>query len=165
MHTDSAMNEMSDGLVDNTRARWARRACGTLAVGGGAAGLVATFAEPVGLSSMLTFAIWLLFALVYAAGVWIGVRLVENEPGSWKLLKAYMWMQVPVLQSDTVTYFFGSLMSYSWVYGGGLTFRTVYAPASGWAFSLFTAQPVFGIGVNVVGAGVLLALTALKVRP
>jgi hypothetical protein len=80
---------------------------------------------------MLVFAIRPLFALAYAAGMWIGVRLIENQPGAWKLLTAYMWMQVPVVQSDTITCYFSSLVSFSWLYEGGLTFRYVYGPGAG----------------------------------
>src|SRR5690349_12639909 len=100
MNSGGATNDFSDGRVELAWERWARRACGALAVGGGASGLVSSLAEAPGFSSILTFAIWLLFTLAYIAGVWIGLRLIENEPGTWKLLKAYMWLQVPALQSD-----------------------------------------------------------------
>jgi len=157
-------SDLSVGRVELASKRWARRACGALAVGGGASGLVSSLAEAAGFSSLLTFAIWLLFTLAYIAGIWIGVRLIENEPGTWKLLKAYMWLQVPAVQSDTVTYFFGSLMSYSCVYAGGGSFRSVFAPASGWMFALFTAQPAFGVGINAVPVCILVVLAVLKLR-
>jgi hypothetical protein len=163
MNASRPMDEVINGSVESDRERWARRACGTLAVAGGASGLVTSFTGVSELSLALAFAIWVVFVGLYAAGVWIGLRLIENEPGTWRLLKAYLWVQVPVLQTYAFTYFFGSLLSFSWVYGGGGTFRFAFAPASGWTLALFTAQPAFGIGLNAVPACVLLVLTALKI--
>jgi len=153
-----------DSRAESTLERWARRVCGALAVGGGASGLIVSLAGGEGLSSPLAFVIWVVFELLYAAGVWVGLRLIENDPGAWKWLKIYLWLQVPVLQTAAITFDFGSLMSFSWVYAGAGTFRFVYTPTSGWAFSLFTAQPALGLGVNVLPACVLLALWALKIR-
>jgi hypothetical protein len=162
MNASRPMDDVINDPVESSRERWARRACGTLAVAGGASGLVTSFTGVSELSLALAFAIWLMFVGFYAAGVWIGLRLIENEPGTWRLLKAYMWVQVPVVQTYAFTYFFGSLLSFSWVYGGGVTFRSVYGPASGWTLALFTEQPAFGIGINAVPACVLLALTLVR---
>lgn len=126
--------------------------------------MVSSLVEAPGFSSLLRLVIWLLFTFVYVAGVWIGLRLIENEPGSWRLFKVYLWLQVPALQSDTITYFLGSLLSFSWVYAGDGMFRSTYAPGSGWMFALFTAQPAFGVGFNAAAVFVLAALTALKIR-
>ncbi len=155
---------MTQSNSNTASERWARRACGTLAVGGGASALVTTFANAEGLASTLAYVIALLFSLVYVAGVWIGLRLIENKPGAWKLLKIYMWVQVPVLQTGILTYFLGALFSVSCVYAGGVTFRFVFAPAGGWTFSLFTAQPAFGIGVNLVPVCALLAARVFEIR-
>jgi hypothetical protein len=162
MSTGTVIEQMPDAPIETSLARLERRVFGAIVVAGGASGLITSLSEPAQFSSARTFLVWLAFVAIYAAGVLIGLMRIENRRGAQRFLTVYMWLQVPVIQTYPLTYFFGSLLSLTLMYSGDTTFRWAYAPAGGWIFSLFTVNPGFGLGINAVPVCFLLALAILR---
>lgn len=125
-----------------------RRFGGVLAIGGGVAGIgtiVSTALTFNDTSSFLLVSVGLLF---YAFGVRSGVRLFEGAPKASRDFERFLWIQVPIVQTGVLTYFFASLASLSLVWHGGQHFEFVVAPLGGFTFSLFSIGPKSGIGIN-----------------
>lgn len=139
---------------------WAKRLAVVVGIGGGVAGLVSSAQALYSLTSISDYLLWSVFSCLYALGVWLGFRVLENRSGALDDFSVYLWLQVPILQSTVLTYFFATLGSCTWIYRRWPLFDFGWTIGSGWTFSLFTFEPEFGIGINLWPI-VLLALFRL----
>ena len=120
-----------------------------IAIGGGVSGLISTITTIEGASGFLEHLVWGAFACIYVVGVWIGLRIAEGERESVRALTKYFWIQVPVLQTSTVSYFFSAIGSLRVIYRGDSVLDFGWMIGGGWKFSFLSMQPQFGVGINV----------------
>lgn len=144
--------------------RWAKRIAVIVGVGGGVAGLIASAQGLNALTSASAHFLWSVFACFYALGVWLGLRVLDERPRALEDFSKYLWLQVPVLQSNVLTYAFAMLGSCTWVYRDWPLFDFGWTLGSGWAFSLFSVEPEFGVGVNFWALALLSLLRILRKR-
>src|SRR6188768_2685526 len=88
-----------------------RRFGGIVGIGGGIAGL--STIPPILLRSndLASYLISAPIALLFGFGVWSGVRVFEGRAGATESLLAFLWLQVPIVQTGVVSYFFAALAS------------------------------------------------------
>jgi hypothetical protein len=158
------MNLMSEG----PRA-WPRQAVSCFAIAGGLAGLVSIlFASPM-FEALFVWLIGMIFACIYGMGLWAGIRFLDSNWPHARFVRLYFWLQVPVLQSGVISYFFAGLASASLLIRSDLTIDMVLSDRGGYRLSLLMAQPVVAIGVNIVPLAPLALLWLIerfnKVRP
>jgi hypothetical protein len=136
---------------------WQRRILGLLAVGGGAAGATASVTMLLNSASVVRWAIYTVFACLYAWGVWCGVKMFEGQPNAEKYHRRFWLIQVPALNSP--------LIGYSMVCGFHLTLSLDLTPfklganfslGSMFNFSLFQWNEPLSLGVNVFALGIFL---------
>jgi hypothetical protein len=135
-------------IIDSST--WFRRVAAVYALGGGVSGLIACIDVMGQLGVGVSLIAWILFVSIYALGIWLGIRLLERRPKSLLDFRHYLVLQVPILQTSVLSYFFASLVSATVIYRGAMDLDFGYAVGSGWIFRLFQAAPEFGIGVNLV---------------
>jgi hypothetical protein len=143
---------------------WSKRLCVVIAIGGGVSGIITSIADASGPISLLGRAIWFGFICLYAMGILIGIRIVEGDVGGASTFRKYLWLQVPLIQSNFFSYFFSAVGSITIFYRGGFVFDFAWVLGGAWTFSLFTVQPQSGIGINVVPVILILLLKVLSPR-
>jgi len=143
---------------------WQRRAIGILTLGGGSVGIAATIALLLTRTNPIEWIFCVAFMMVYAWGVWCGVRLLEGQPGSQRSTLKYWLIQIPKFGSPLLGYFLSS--------GFHTTVSLQIAPfnlnanfllGSTFNYSLLQAQQPWLVGVNVF-ALVIAWLLARAVR-
>lgn len=143
---------------------WRQRIKAVIAIGGGVSGLIANFADHRGSMPLLANFVWLLFFFVYLWGVWIGLRIMEQQLPAEREFKIFLLLQVPLLQSSFFSFFFAALGSTTIMLrpSGMLDFG--WTIGSGWTFSLLTPQAEAGIGMNLLPVIFLLLLRFMSSR-
>jgi hypothetical protein len=138
---------------------WTRRSTGALVVTGGLSGLIVTVSDFNAIASPLAYLIGGLFAFLYSLGLLAGIRLLEGDPTAARKVKVYLSFQIPVIQSDLLSYSFASIGLVDVVFRGAGILDLNYSVGSGWAFSLFTDEDLSGIGINLVPCVILVMLS------
>lgn len=137
---------------------WFRRLLVVLTIGGGFAGVVVT------MNAMLTatkvaavgYVVMLLFLLLYAYGIFAGLRLSENAT-SYRHVIFFYALQVPFFSSPVIVYRFTCGL-HATIAVVGFRFAWMLRFGSDWQLAL--VQPnLWGVGINLFAAGVLFALT------
>ena len=147
---------------------WQRRAIGILTLGGGSVGIAATIALLFTRTNPIEWIFCVAFMMVYAWGVWCGVRLLERQPGSERSTLKYWLIQIPTFGSPLIGYFLSS--------GFHTTVSLQIAPfklnanfllGSTFNYSLLQAEQPWLVGVNVFALVVawLLARTVRQPAP
>ena len=136
---------------------WQRRALGILAIGGGVVGVTACVTSLFNSTYLVRWALYIVFASLYAWGVWCGVKLFESQPNALRYNRRFWLIQVPVLNSP--------LLAYSMASGFHLTLSLDLTPfnlgfnflvGSTFNFSLFQWDQPLSFGVNVFAFGIYL---------
>jgi hypothetical protein len=139
-----------------------RRFAGILAIGGGIAGLSVTLAGFAGFAGVLAYVGLVVACCLYSFGVYAGVRTFEGDSAAPDLVERFFWLQVPILQTGLMSYFFATLGSLSLIYRGGVDFDFVVTLLGGWTFAISSVPPDTGVGVNLFPILVLIALKVLR---
>jgi hypothetical protein len=138
-----------------------RRVCGCVSIAGGAAGLLTTVASFGKFKTALAFGVGLIFIGMYAFGIVVGIRLLENRTAAMRAFWWYMGIQVPIVQTYSFTYFFSAFMTFSCIYRDNSTVHFFLEPSGGWSLSLFADQPAVGVGLNAFPILVLMFVKIL----
>lgn len=143
---------------------WQRRVVGILGVGGGAIGIVAVTSVAAQQRNPLEWLFSLLFAALYAWGIWCGVRMLEASPDAERKNLKFWLTQVPVLSSPVLGYFFanGFHLTVS-VQAFPLNLNANFLLGSTFTYSLLQPDKPWILGVNLFALGISLFL-ARKVR-
>ena len=120
-----------------------------VSIGGGFSGFALTSAQL--LQTGLPFFNYLLsagVAVAYAAGVYGGLKLIEDEEKGLTILSWYFLTQVPLLVSPVVTYVFSSGATIGATVGtNGINFAVYYGAR--WEFYLFRlSDHTIAVGLN-----------------
>lgn len=78
---------------------WRRRIVGVLTLGGGSIGVTAALPLLLARSNPIEWLFCTGFIVIYAWGVWCGVRLLENRPGAERSAAKYWLIQIPAFGS------------------------------------------------------------------
>lgn len=135
--------------------QWQRRALGILALGGGAVGISAFLALIMTRSNPLEWFFCSLFILLYAWGVWCGVRLLERQPGSERSMLKYWLIQIPAFGSPYLGYFMASGFHATVALQlDPLKFNGNFMFGSTANYSLLQPEQPWFIGVNLFALGI-----------
>ena len=137
-----------------------RRVIGLLTLGGSAFGLAVLFQTAVG-SQMVAvlWAIFAVFALIYAYGIVSGMFILEGHDRGRLMAIPFWIIQIPVLQSTAVTYQLGTGVFFNLVVGA--SGRVNFDFQFGSEFQFWLLQPSeFQIGLNF--AAIFVAYTLIK---
>lgn len=134
---------------------WQRRVVGILGIGGGAIGVAGALEILVQQRNPIAWLFSLGFVALYAWGAWCGVRMLEKHAGAERSNLTYWLLQVPVLTSPVLGYFFAS--------GFHLTVAVQLVPlkvnasfllGSTFNYSLIQSGTPVSLGVNVFALSV-----------
>ncbi|MFT3805451.1 hypothetical protein [Arenimonas sp.] len=134
---------------------WQRRALGILALGGGAVGISAFLALIMTRGNPIEWFFCSVFILLYAWGVWCGVRLLEQQPGAERSMLKYWLIQVPAFGSP----YFGYAMSSGFHATVALQFNPMklngnFLFGSSANYSLLQADQPWFVGANLFALGI-----------
>jgi hypothetical protein len=121
---------------------WLWRVMGVLSLGGGSTGLI--YASAAVLTGGQPLVFWITVALgtlLYGAGVWSGLRLLEGRPGAERMNLLYWCLQIPFVNTPVLAFSF---------YSGA---TAVISASIGWDESgsdqmNFSANAVFGSSLD-----------------
>lgn len=133
----------------NALPAWLRRVAGLLAIAGGGVGLTVSLAEVLsGRLDVLTSAVVVAFAALYAFGVYVGMRALEAGPQSATPLFVFYLLQVPYVSTPWLSYRFASgANAHVLLSAEGATAN--WTLGSQFNFALFQVSPV-ALGCNLV---------------
>ena len=147
---------------------WRRRIVGVLTLGGGSIGVTAALPLLLARSNPIEWLFCTGFIVIYAWGVWCGVRLLENRPGAERSAAKYWLIQIPAFGSPILGYFLSNgfhamvvLQAFPFKIDGNVLLGSTFN------YSLMqTGKPWF-IGINLFAAVVAWWLTreASRNRP
>src|SRR5688572_28338299 len=83
---------------------WQRRVLGILAVGGGAIGFTVGVTALIGSTRVIEWVMCLAFCVLYAWGIWCGIRLLERQPDAEMLNRRFWLSQIPALKTPLFGY-------------------------------------------------------------
>ena len=131
--------------------RWERRVLGILALGGSFLGLVLGVTLLASQRSVLVAVFELPFLVLYAWGIWCGLRMLEQSEGALKM-NAWFWAaQVPYIMSPLAGYYFASgSMLYVTYQPNTSSLGMLARFGSQFQYSLFQADKPVVLGVNIL---------------
>ncbi|AXK71260.1 hypothetical protein DWG18_02450 [Lysobacter sp. TY2-98] len=144
---------------------WQRRVIGILGVGGGAIGIAAVTSVVAQQHNPIEWLFSLIFAALYAWGLWCGVRMLEGSPDAERKNLIFWLVQVPVFSSPVLGYFFanGFHLTVS-VQASPLNFNANFFLGSTFTYSLLQSDKPWILGVNLFALGVALWLVRVMRR-
>lgn len=132
---------------------WTRRAIAIVAIVGGLIGMFSAAMLIASLSSSLDRILVGGFLLIYAWGVWNGMRWLRRRTGGERAMLAFWLIQIPAIQSPIASYFLAcglhltaSLQPSPLAVNGSFLFGSTFN------YSLGKAATPWVIGVNVFAA-------------
>ena len=143
---------------------WITRIAAIMGIGGGATGLISSAMSWSSMGPPSAYFLWFVFLMLYVLGILAGIRVIEGRPQAVRDFRIYLWMQVPVLQTYVLTYFFTVFASYTPIYHGGTIVELGWLLGSTWTFAIFSMPSEFGVGINFVPLAVLGVLKLLTSR-
>jgi len=87
---------------------WQRRTLGILNLAGGALGVVSALMLLIARSNPIEWLFCGTFLLIYAWGIWCGIRLLAHRPAAERATLKYWLIQVPTFGSPILGYFLAS---------------------------------------------------------
>ena len=141
---------------------WKRRAIGILTLGGSSVGLAA-IASGIAISQLrgLSLLIVVVFAAVFIYGIAIGLLIIEKVDKSMRLALPFWLAQVPVFQSEWVSYGLYTGLKFDVLFQFSLDIRFEWSGGAQFSFFLFPGDPGV-VGANLVA--VFVSYTVWKNR-
>lgn len=140
---------------------YVRRLLGILSLGGSFIGFTAALSMLAASPSILEGGIRLVFVLLYALGIWAGLRLIESAAEGIKLSLIFWWTQVPYFMSPAIGYAFFSganLTPYLRLgddsTGSGISWRI----GSEFRYAFMSPGEPWLIGINLVAVAAIYVL-------
>ena len=145
-----------------TMPAWKRRTIGIITLGGSATGIAVISAQVLGAPlNPFTLVVLLIFAVLYAFGIFAGMLLLEQDPRSIIKVFSFWVFQIPVISSSWITYEFFAGLRFNFTVSteGVVTFM----PAIGSQFSLLIGHDTPTVfGVNFVAIAVVFVTWKLR---
>ncbi len=105
-------------------------------------------------------------AALYGLGVWAGITWQFERARSRKLVRAFLMAQIPVLQTQILSFKFCTLASYTVIFHcKSLVLDAAWYLGADWEFSLFHSAPDAVIGLNLLPFAVMSLLRNPSVIP
>ena len=137
--------------------RWQKRALGVVTLGGAATGFLMTVTSLSSAKNALTLSVGLVFATIFAWGVWCGMHILEGDENAENAAMWYWSIQVPSIESPMITYSLSSGL-----YGGAklkfipsISIWVDGAIGSSFRFWLGQAGAPWVIGMNLAAAAIV----------
>lgn len=145
---------------------WQRRTLGILTLGGGAVGVAAALSLILTRSNPLDWLLCLAFMVVYASGIWCGIRLLEKLPGAERPTLKYWLLQIPSFGSPLLGYFLSSgFHTTVTLQASPLNLKADFILGSTFKYALMQSGSSWYIGVNVFAVAVAWWLARKIPRP
>jgi len=129
---------------------WYRRLFLVASVGGGFSGIAITSTQLFRSGQPpIVYLIYIAVSAAYAAGIYGGIKLIEDEARGLSLLSWYFLVQIPAVSSPVITYLFWSGFS-MYLSGGsnGFNWRALYGAR--WLVNLLRPEDVsVEVGINL----------------
>jgi hypothetical protein len=130
----------------------------TICIGGGAIGAsTVTYGLP-GLAEARQVVAALIVIALYALGIIAGLALAEGKRNAIGLMIWFFAFQVPVVNSDIVSFGLSAPLGASIIFRGLFTFDVAWFFGSQWTLALFTPAATKGIGFNAVAVAFIIFL-------
>jgi hypothetical protein len=137
---------------------WLKRIFITISIGGGVMGASAVSYTLVSLQGIREAVAAMVVIALYAVGIVAGVALAEGARNATGLLTWFFASQIPIVDSDAISFHLSSLLSVSVISRELLTLDIDWFFGTQWQLSLLTESTKQGVGINIVALLMVLLL-------
>jgi hypothetical protein len=140
----------TDSIRDGGMTIWLKRIFITTSIGGGVMGASAVSYTLVSLKEIREVVVAMIVIAFYAVGIVAGVVLAERSRNAIGLMTWFFALQIPIVDSDAISFHLSSMFSVSVVLRGLFTFDIAWFFGTEWQLSLLSESSKQGIGINIV---------------